>query len=157
MMGRVFPAFMLAALTGCAATGAIGPTRELYDHGWDSVRRAEGDADDRAATEAHADILRAFAKLKGDLRENSAAASRRGKDMAETLRGRQMPEFSPQELGDVIGRLIDAAEAADPHVLQDFRRSIADRGSPDGFDPVRRAILDRELRRRGIIPHRTGQ
>jgi len=141
----------LLALTGCATTAAINPAREMYDHGWNSIHRAEGDANDTAAAEAQADILRAFTKLKGNLDENSSAASRRGKDMAETFHGRQVPEFSPEELGNVIGELIDAATAADSHRLLDFRRSIADRDNPDGFDPVRRAILDRELNRRGII------
>lgn len=150
-------AIMLTALTGCATTGVVDPARKMYDHGWNSIRRAEGNANDRATAEAEADILRAFTKLRGNLEESSTDAARRGKDMAETFHGRQIPELSPEELGDVVGRLIDAAAAAGSRRLVDFRRSIADRNNPDGFDPVRRAILDRELKRRGIIAHRTGQ
>ncbi len=144
---------MLMALPGCAVT-AVDPARQMYNHGLNSIRSAKMDADDRATYEAHADILRAFEKLKGDLWQNSATASRRGEDMTETLRGRRTPEFSPQELGDVIGRLMDMAAGVDSRVLANFRGSIADRDNPDGFDHVRRAILDRELRRRGIISHR---
>lgn len=159
---RLALAIMLTALTGCAAT-AIDPARGMYDHGLDSIRRAEGDADDRVSAEAQADILRAFMKLRANLKENSSDAAGRKRDMADALRGREitelaetfhgrrMPRFSPEELGDVIGGLIDAAAAADSRRLVDFRRSIAGRDNPDGFDPARRAVLDRELRRRGII------
>jgi len=137
---------MLITITGCAT---ISPEREIYNHGLGSIRRAEGNANERAAAEAHADVLRAFTKLESNLKENSADATARNKDMSETLHGQQV--LSPKELGDVIGGLIDAAARADSHRLLDFRREISDRDNPDGFDPVRRAVLDRELNRRGII------
>lgn len=154
MIMKALLAIILTAVTGCATTAAIDPVRGIYDHGWDSVRRAETDADARATAEAQADILRAFTKLKGDLEENSSDASRRGKDMAEVFHGRQMPQFSPDELGDIVRRLIAAAAEAGSSRLVDFRQGIADRDHPDGFDPVRRTILDQELKRRGIIAHR---
>lgn len=137
---------IILTLTGCTAT-ATNRAGEMHDHGQSSIRRANRDADDRVASEAEADILRAFMKLKGNLRENSSVAFRRGNDMDRTLRGWQ---FSPEGLGNDIGRLMDAAAEADSRRLLNFRRSIADRDNPDGFDPVRRAILDRELERRGV-------
>lgn len=144
-------AVILVFMAGCATT-AFDPAREIYNHGQDSIRRAKGDANDRVADEAQADILRAFMKLKGNLRENSSAALRRGTDMAETFRGQ--PRFSSQELVEIVSRLMDEASAADSRRLLDFRRTIANRSNPDGMDSIRLAVLDRELGERGIIMER---
>ena len=144
-------AIMLMSVAGCATT--LDPARGIYDHSQDSIRRAKRNADDRVADEAQADILRAFIKLKGNLQESSSAALQRRIDMAEIFRG-QAPQFSSQELGEIVGRLMDEANAADSHRLLDFRADIVDRSNPDGMDPIRRAVLDRELRERGIIMER---
>ena len=99
------------------------------------------------------DPLPEAAQLRAALEKSSASASTSRSDLAAVLRqagGEPFPASfaDPKTLEEDILRLLTDAEEAPTRLLTQFRDSIKVRSNPDGMDPVRRAILDHEIRMR---------
>jgi len=125
----------------------------MFRHNWQLAERIEDSADDRAISDAQAEVLRALNTLKAVLRENSAAAEGDRAELAGMILGgidsvAPFPESfsSPERLEQDMGRLLREASDAPTWLLTQFRETLEGRANPDGMDPVRRAILDNEIR-----------
>jgi len=133
----------------------------MLRHNWRLTERIQDTASDRATADAQAKVLAALVELRTALERNSASASASRSELAAVLRqadpGAPLPASfaDPKWLEeDVLGMLREAADAP-TRLLVRFRDSIRGRSNPDGMDPVRRAILDHEIRMRtrGAAPH----
>jgi hypothetical protein len=126
----------------------------MLRHDWRLTERIQDTASDRATADAQAKVLSALIELRAALEKSSATASASRADLAAVLRaaGDDAPfpaSFAdPKTLEEDISRLLTEAEDAPPRLLVQFRDSIRGRSNPDGMDPVRRAILDHEIRMR---------
>jgi len=137
----------------CPACATTRPADlEMFRHNWQLAERIEDSADDRAISDAQAEVLRALNTLKAVLRENSAAAEGDRAELAGMVLGGidsvPFPESfsSPERLEQDMGRLLREASDAPTWLLVQFRETLEGRANPDGMDPVRRAILDNEIR-----------
>jgi len=139
----------------CPACASTRPADlEIFRHNWRLAENIETNADDRAVANAQAEVLRALSALKTALKENSASAAEDRTELAGILLGGNIdpnmpfPEsFStPEKLERDMGRLLREASNAPTWLLLQFRETLEGRVNPDGMDPVRRAILDNEIR-----------
>ena len=128
------------------------PGLEMFRHNWDLSRQTENHADDRVVAQAQADVLKALSSLKSALRRNSEFAAEERGELAETLAGIDVgspfpQSFStPERLEKDMGVLLREASEAPTWLLLQFREELRGRVNPDGMDPVRRAIIDNEIR-----------
>jgi len=152
MVRAALASLCLATLAGCAAPRSID--WQLFDAGWSAAGRAETAADGQAVAAAGAKMMAALAALRDALEQNSMSGNKKELAMLLGSNPNAYPASfaSPDRLEMDIARLLDEADAAETGKLIDFRRSIGNRAHPDGMDPVRRAILDHEMRRRQSPP-----
>jgi len=148
---RYILAIIALLCPGCATTQPAG--LEMFRHNWRLAERIEDSADERAISDAQAEVLRALDTLKTVLRENSTAAEGDRAELAGMILGgissvAPFPEsFSnPERLEQDMGRLLREASDAPTWLLMQFQETLEGRANPDGMDPVRRAILDNEIR-----------
>lgn len=147
--------FVLAC--ACLAHGCASqkPEQEMLRHDWRLTERIQDTTSDRATADAQAKVLAALIELRAALEKSSASASASRSDLAAILRqadgdGAPFPASfaDPKTLEEDISRLLTEADAAPTRLLTQFRDFIKGRSNPDGMDPVRRAILDHEIRMR---------
>ena len=116
----------------------------------------QGASSARATADAQAKVLAALVELRAALERNSASASASRLDLAEAVLrrgtdpGAPFPASfaNPKTLEEDMSGLLREAADAPTRLLTQFRGSIEGRSNPDGMDPVRRAILDHEIRMR---------
>lgn len=147
--------FVLAACACLAHGCAPRPTEwEMFRHDWRLAEDIQGNASERAVADAQAKVLSALAELRTALGESSASASASRSDLAETVLRRAIDPgapfpasfANPRKLEEDMSRLLRQAAEAPVWRLMEFRGAIEGRSDPDGMDPVRRAILDHEIR-----------
>jgi len=140
---------------GCAART---PEWEMLRHDWRLTKEIQDTSSDRATADAQAKVLAALIELRAALEKSSASASASRSDLIEVVLGTDpgapFPASfaNPRTLEEDMLRLLTEASDAPTRLLVQFRDSIKDRSNPDGMDPVRRAILDHEMRIRGAAP-----
>lgn len=130
---------------------------EMFQHNWRLAEHTEDSADDRAVAEAQVDVLKAIRTLQVALRENSVAAANDRAELTGIIIDKTInfnapfPQsfLSPERLEEDIGRMLRETSDAPTWLLLQFREKLMEGHiSPDGMNPVRRAILDSEIRTR---------
>ena len=151
---RLFSVMLLAT---CAACGCSAPSKgglDMFRHTWQTAEMTENHADGKAIAEAHGKVLAAMLELKNTIGKNSDESSHDRAELASILLNMEIdPDrppplsfASPERLERDMSALLQEASDAPTWQIMQFRKSLVGRINPDGMDPVRRAILDNELR-----------